>query len=345
MYFRIISKQIALVPAFQTSRWLRRFGAAAMICGCIGTVAHAQSSLDFIDPLSEERTRIEAREGQPSANRPAPAPREESAAASDSANLLARARESANSSAAAAQDQATGFWGKIRAALSGIGDAIGVSTLGLMGILTALLAGIALLVGWTVFRSKKRIDALADADDLYATPGKKAFGRRSLEDSPPSADPKDNRATAQRDTAPNAFDEMESEDFDSIFAEESTPRAARAKPPKSDDASKWRKPNLDRLRDSIKSDWKAGKQKPDSGDATAAMAATAASAAGAMASSDPGERPLTDISDGWEEWDEQVSPENDPWGETLAKAEEPAADPEDSAMSRIRALRESLRAS
>ena len=142
------------------------------------------------------------------------------------------------------------------------------------------------------------------------------------------------------------------EDFDSIFAEENgdwdetdtRPKTASGPDParsNARDTSTWRKPNLSRLRDSIKADWKADKEDAL---ATTESPRRAAAAAPLATSADPGERGMAEISDGWEDWDEQADPGDDPWGATAATPAD-TSESEDAAMRRIRALRESLRAS
>ena len=306
----------------------RGLGLGTAVCALLGSAALGQTASDFIDPLDEERVRIETRDS--AAPERSPAVRAKPAVpsvdapevAQEGAGLLTRAREGAATGAAAAQDRATGLWARMRAAVTEVAADLGLPTAGLLGLLGLLLAGLAALVGWTLFRGRRRRRAARPGGDVYARSAETARRRR-----PGDADP------LARTDKPD--EEMTPEDFEAVFAQE---RAETPVPPKSDDPATWRKPNLDRLRDSIKSDWMADKVRPKGSTGGLEPVAAASLAAAGAAS----ERTLGDISDGWEEWDAQVKPEDDPWGETLTQDD---AGEEDEAVRRIRALRESLRAS
>ena len=357
MNFRIIKKQFIATPSFQFGRWSRRLGLTTLVCTVIGTSVLAQTAFEFVDPLDDERTRIEKATDAPetkAADRWKPSPRADDVPDENAANLLTRARESANTGAAAAQQGATGFWGRIRAAMSEIADSIGLSTGGLLGLLGGMLAVIALLVGWTLFRGRR--NAYNDPDeDIYAPSKRSNTKRRQPGDKLPAASmtARSSEREPIRESAATGFEETMPEDFDSIFAEENvdwdddetdvraeTASSQNLARPDARDTSTWRKPNLSRLRDSIKADWKADKE-----DARATTESPRSTAATPFATpADPGERGMAEISDGWEDWDEQAQPGDDPWGTAPATADDTSGS-EDAAMRRIRALRESLRAS
>ena len=342
MAFRFIGRRGTGSSGGDMGRGSRVVSLGAVLCAFLGSMAVAQTASDFIDPLDEERVRIEKRNETAPALSPAtrakPA-RPGSAAAPEgprAEGLLNRARESAASGAAAAQERAGGLLSRMRAALAEVAESLGLPTAGLLGLLGLLLAGLAALVGWTLFRGRRRSRATLPDGDVYARTSK-ATARRRPGDADPLA-----RSAAMTD------EEMTAEDFEAVFAQEradappaSAPGTPAPAPPKTDDASTWRKPNLDRLRESIKADWSASKVRPAKGGETLETVAAASLAA---SSTDPSERNLGDISDGWEDWDAQVKPEDDPWGETLTSdAGDGGEDTE--AVQRIRALRESLRAS
>ena len=351
MDFRIIREQFAALPTFRLRRWSRRISFVALSCAVLGTSVVAQTTLDFLDPLTDERTRIEQTRDKPADPAPAEKPAKPAKPpaaeprSTDTSNLLARAREGATARAETAQDNAKGFWGRMRSTLSGVAASMGLPTAGLVGLLCLILAGIALLVGWSLFRKRNRPGFDTNNDDIYAAsartsarrrqPGETKTHRRKavapIEDTPV---PESTR-TAPVETYP--------EDFDAIFAEESdTPAKPAATKPTADDTSTWRKPNLDRLRDSIKADWKADKDLPET-DATSPR--RAAAPVSPFTHDDPGARSLSDVSDGWEEWDETVRDDADPWGDTVETAKDQTEGVESAASRRIRALRDSLRAS
>lgn len=323
----------------------------ALACTALSSPAQAQDSLDFIDPLKDERTRIERSEPRetPAENnwRPRPAPAAPPAALAEppsresSTTLLRRAREGASSSAEAVEERASGFWGKMRATLSKVAAGFGVSVLTLIALLLLFLIGIAFLVSWTLFRGRgkyKKIitaDELEDGDDpfLYAHDTQSQQNRRSATH--------DTDFETERQTS--AQEEAIPEGFDSIFSEERAERPAdpptmpapvpvqnTSAPKDADDTgdtSTWRKPNLDRLRNSIKSDWLASKK----------------GSARTNTQTDPGDQRLSDISDGWEQWDSSGENQDDPWGETQAAEKQANAKvTDDEALRRIRALRQSL---
>lgn len=332
MNFRIIRKQVTSLSIAGASRKFRSFGFGTAICALIGTTVFAQTTNDFMDPLNDERVRIEQRKAAPTSS---PAAREKPARPTNattperrSESLLARARDNTTSGAAAAQDRATGFWAKMRNALSDVSASLGLPPLGLLGILGFLLAGLAALVGWTLFRGKGRSKISRKESDIYASTGQ-STQRRQLGDAIPFA--------ASTDVKPK-FEETMPEDFDTIFEEE---RSAAPTPQKSTDSSAWRKPNLDRLRASIKADWKADKVRSSAESKEPARAMTSTS----TTDTDQSVSHFNDEQDGWEKWDEQVKPDDDPWGETLTTGDDTASQQDDAAIQRIRALRESLRAS
>jgi len=330
MNFRVIRKQIASPPVFGSLRRSRVLGLGAAVATLLGTAVLAQTASDFIDPLSDERIRVERQSDAPSTS---PEAREKPArpdAMSDEkgpATLLTQARNGAQSGATVAQERATGFWARMRNAVSDVADSLGLPTSGLLGILGLLVAGLAALVGWTLFRSRRKPRVNKREVDVYAR--SRSAGTRRL---PGDETPFVKSARTEPD-----FEETMPEDFDSIFEEE---RTSTPEPPKTMDTSTWRKPNLDKLRNSIKADWKSDKIR--SGEGTESLAPVTATAPATH--SDPSERSLNDISDGWEEWDEQVKPEDDPWGEALETGGD-VPEKDAAAIQRIRALRESLRAS
>ena len=333
MNFRVIRKQVASLSKTGTKKRSRALGLGMTAFALLGTAVYAQSTSDFIDPLDDERIRIERSEDAPRtspASREKPARSDAATSQRDANGLLTRARDGATSGVAVAQDRATGFWAKMRAAVSEVARSLGLPTSGLLGILGLMLAGLAALVGWTLFRDRGRRTRKRKQDVGVYARSRKSTERRQLGDATPFA-------KAEAETPVPDFEESMPEDFDSIFEEE---RENAPVPPKTKDASSWRKPNLDRLRDSIKADWKSDKVR-SSEDARALAPVTAAALA---TRSDPAERSLNDVSDGWEDWDDQVKPEDDPWGETLTTGDDTVAR-EDAAIQRIRALRESLRAS
>lgn len=330
MNFRIIREQIASLTATGTIRQSRAFGLGTAICALLGSAGLAQTASDFIDPLSEERVRIERSNDTAKASATDDSEEQARDRASsfdrEANSLLGRARDGATSGAAAAQDRATGVWAKMRAAASDVAASLGLPTAGLVGILGLILAGLAMLVGWTLFRGKRRPRRHRPGVGVYAR--SREAGQRRM---PGDAMPYENTAETQE----AEFTETMPENFDTIFEEERQPT-----PPKTMDTAKWRKPNLDKLKASIKSDWRSDKVRPSEENQTLAAVTPATLATREEAA----DRNLDDVSDGWEDWDDQVKPEDDPWGETLTKGDD-ATVREDAALSRIKALRESLRAS
>ncbi len=345
MDIRVIKKQVSVLSVVAAKRSGRRFGIGALVCAMLGASAFAQAQLDFIDPLGEELSRIEANSNAPAASPDVPSKPAKPTSATNSekaSGLLTRARDGASASASTVQDKASGFWGRMRASLGDVAESLGLPTAGLLGLLGLMLAGIACLVGWTLFRGRRKRRAdIFDDNDVYQN-GVTGRKRRMLGDSIPPAKGKVSRSDDDR------FEETMPDDFETIFRDE-TKAVAAPIPPKTVDTATWRKPNLDKLRDSIKADWKSDKTEK-AGIAAAATgiagAGAAVAAAGATAfdygSNDPGDQSLGDLSDGWEDWDTQVKPEDDPWGETLVTEDD---DADSAALIRIRALRESLKAS
>ncbi len=341
MVFRFISKQATTLSVLTARRSGKRAAIGMLLCTALGVSAYAQGQLDFIDPLGEERARIEKNS---EVAVPSPTMTEKSARDSAGADneggdsLLSRARDGASSGVTAAQERADGFWTRMRAGLSDVAASLGLPTTGLLGLLGLLLAGIACLVGWTMFRSRRRGAARVSPDsDVYQRDGH-GLGRRKLGDRNP--------LSATQPAADQGFEETMPEDFDTIFRDEAAETPKVPVPPITTDAENWRKPNLDKLRESIKADWKADKVvAAKTGLATAGAAAVAV----ATPSRDAADRTLSDISDGWEAWDDQVKPEDDPWGETLVTGDTADAGDQEAdnaaALRRIRALRESLKAS
>lgn len=345
MDVRTIKRRITAMKGRRASRPLVLAGS---VCLFLGTSVLAQNTFEFIDPLDEERIRVERAAESSGASpsdrwRPAvraepdgAAPRAAAPPAGDDPDMmLLRARDEARANAAALRDESAGFWSRMRTALSSVATAINLPLAGLVALLFALLAGLAALIGWTLFRSRGKYDAPYEGSndsDVYARTPRSSQKRRDAKAAPVAASAR-----------PDDFEESMPEDFDAILAREhaeaetSAPVApGPAAAPDPEDTSTWRKPNLDRLRDSIKSDWKASKQPP----------APAPVPAPLPTETSDEDRSLSDISDGWEDWDAQDKPEDDPWGETLAPATtEPKRTPDDEALRRIRALRQSLRAS
>jgi len=343
------------VKAVATSRNL---GMGAVFCALLGASAHAQATLDFLDPLETERQRIEqkaAPEARPADARPTdarptdardlPPPRLGTAPGPESDGMLVRTRDGASVAAGVVKDGASGFWGTLRSTLSSIAAALGLPILGLVALLGLLLAGLAALVGWTLFRGRRRNRrrhpaTASSSDDVYAGPSKETTRRRTLSSAMPERTKSEHEEFDYEEET--EFEETMPEDFDSIFAEENDEPARNRAPVERTDPEKWRKPNLDRLRESIKADWKAEKEEKTKGEAVAPLAPPRAAAAVA----DPATRTLDDLSDGWEEWDLQDNPEDDPWGETAPTREAAVeGDDEKTSTRRIRALRDSLRAS
>ena len=337
MDIRGIGKQVATLSVVSVKRGGRRLGIGAIVCGVLGASAFAQAQFEFIDPLDEERSRIEKAGDAPISSPEVPRAKPGSAGDGETSDLLTRARDGACASAAAAQEKATGFWARMRASMGEVADSLGLPTAGLLGLLGLLLAGIACLVGWTLFRGRRGSSTPMHKDDLYQNDAS-SRRRRKLGDVSPLSKDRDVRAD-------DDFEETMPEDFDRIFRDEEDAAVAMPKPPTTMDTKQWRKPNLDRLRESIKVDWKAdkaGKAGVAAGAAAAGAGAIAAGSSFDYRAVDPADMPLDEVSDGWEAWDTQVKPDDDVWGATLA----PDADGEDNdAVQRIRALRESLKAS
>ena len=361
MEFRFMKDRSVLLLPDMVTAISRNIGLGVAVCALLATSAHAQATLDFLDPLENERTRIEqAAEPaaspsttRPDATRELPPPRLGDLPGPDSDSMLVRARDGAAAGASVAKDGASGFWSTLRAKLSSVATALSLPLLGLVALLVLLLAGLAALVGWTLFRGRgRRPIAASTPNDVYARSLKDARKRRAPGSAVPErtgtarkeADHDDFEETdfEETDFEETDFEETMPEDFDSIFVEENDESTKRRTPGESTDPDTWRKPNLDRLRDSIKADWKAEKEEKKKDESVAPLAPPRATAVAA----DPATRTLDDLSDGWEEWDSQDNPEDDPWGETAptrkAAVEE---DDEETSTRRIRALRDSLRAS
>jgi len=328
----------------------RNLGMGAVFCALLGTAAHAQATLDFLDPLETERQRIEQNadpDARPAVPQELPPPRLGNVPGPDS--VLTRTRDGASVAAGVVKDGASGFWGTVRTTLSSIAAALGLPVTGLIALMGLLLAGLAALVGWTLFkgrgRGRKRRPAVASTSgDVYARSSKDKAKRRILGGAIPGRarteqEEPDNPETEFEETE---FEETMPEDFDSIFADETDEPAKDRAPAEKTDTDKWRKPNLDRLRDSIKADWRAEKEEKVR-DKSAIPAAPRRD----TAPTDPATRTLGDLSDGWEEWDTQDNPGDDPWDEAAPSREAAAVKEDDhkTSMNRIRALRDSLRAS
>ena len=338
MDFRIVQGSSVLRLLAGTAKVSRNLGLGAALCAVLGTSAFAQATLDFIDPLDTERVRIEERSGTPDRaieRRDPPPPRFSAPPVETGDSVLTRARDGVAAGAGAAREGASGFLGTLRSTLSSIAAALGLPTVGLVALLGLLVAGFAALVGWTLFRGNRR-SAEIPRDDVYARSSREAVKRRAMGS---TVTPK--AAVVARE---DDFEETMPEDFDEIFADETGDLAPRRQTVEKGETGTWRKPNLDRLRESIKADWKA--DKAEKAEVPAPVSATAPrTQPRAAAVADPAMRSLDDLSDGWEDWDTQDKPEDDPWGETLPVAETARKDGDETATSRIRALRESLRAS
>lgn len=318
----------------------------------LAATAFAQSQPEFADPLEDLRIQIERNDGAPRdgaerSSSPVTTIAPGAATAGDTA--LGRTRDAALARAEDTRREALGFWGKMKASVSEVAASLGLPTSGLFGLLALILAGLAMLIGWTLFKSKAR-SSLSDMEDdtLYAD-SSRASKRRSLGDVSATAHPQE---AAQSKTS---FAETMPDDFEDIFLEEQKTVAASARTAKNEgpldaaDPATWRKPGLDRLRDSIRADWKADKAEKSP------RAKTANDDEGmdffeqdapVRAAAEPARRTMADVSDGWDDWDSQRESEDDVWGDrTDVKPDSPAPSEDDDALARIRALRESLRAS
>lgn len=358
-------------------------GAAALAVAFManGGAAHAQSDPDFIDPLEEVRESLSAPRTQgswaaeidkaPAEIERSPIPKQRGVEFSE--DPLFRAgndlRNAATGSAARAESAASTAWDSLRASLSGLAAKFGVSLWGLLAGLAALFALLALLMGWALFGGRRK---KTRKGGVYSRSGSRERRRIAGAEQPERrqrARMTDDATADERLPLRSSAQEpdqyamvQDAPDFtdgaDSSGAEDAPTR----------DPSTWRRPKLDRLRESIRADWRASKKAPkaaplDDGEDFDALLeqenARHESAADEHRddaldtllrpepTQHPADLPLTQVASDWNDWDDGLEDDADVFGQNRTKAqpEEAPVATEDEALRRVRALREALRAS
>lgn len=361
MFVRFIIERVCRSPKLKARNLVH---ISAITIAFMGASAIAQNTLEFIDPLEETRTKIEKTQSSADSAEPRQKPAPPAASSSQQNNTPAAALKRLESG----EKSAPGFVDKIRKAMGDVAGQFGLSTSGLLGFLGLLFAGLIALVGWTLFRGKRRVPSRRD-DAIYGD-GIGSNRRRQLGEKPPVTE-----AKQVDDEDDGIFEESMPQGFDDIYREENEEmpafgkRAQKTEPPQSNDPGTWKKPSLERLRNSIRTDWASSKAKKKADAAATADAAAAADAEWNVenddapetsffdpknvpteaSSHDPADMPMTDVADGWDDWDNNAGPEDDVWGEPARVTPPPAAsattDKRNDALRRVRALRDSLKAS
>lgn len=354
-----------------------RAALAGLVCLTFAQPSAAQDLDGFIDPIQSLREHIETRNATADDNRaPSNEPRAEiktaiepldapsSADASVDANPTldgqANALEQADASpialsaaAPAAQDT---FIERMRRGFSELAGKVGLTLPQFLAALFALMGAILLFAASSFFGGSRR-------RGLYAS-GTKGRSRRVIADGHRAKHSDDDAAEALVPAAaaaavytpPAASAELPSVPelrgpelelneplIEPMVEAPAVPDvAAKAEvdevKPKSDDPSTWRRPNLDRLRDSIKSDWKASK----TADLAVSKPVSVAAVAAAGVANPQGAPTSTGVS--WDEWDAQLQKGDDVWGASGGSDSEARVTDQET-IKRARALRESLRAS
>jgi hypothetical protein len=348
----------------------------ALMLSITSTSVAAQSDFEFIDPLEEMRTKIESNSNvaAPIPKSPPPAPPEPSTLKTDAGPTV-----------------------DVKGPVTVFAERLGLPTAGLVGL--GVLALLALVLGlmWLIGRRKSSKLSQRNDRELYAI-SDGARGRRTLEsgaqvtrnrkkfldtteEAELNARPSAASKAAQIISGNEAADDGYGDDYVNAFEPEQQQSEAGKTAMQADDPNTWRRPNLDRLKDSIRKDWahKDDEEKDPEveelrgeakvfadlfGDdeapssATTATAATAATAAvattAAAATASAAQSPALDMLD-------TVGDEQEPMsvstlqtaveksaGGLQNKAERVARDnaPDRAdALRRIKALRESVRAS
>ena len=351
MPMRFSVERVIRSSRFNTRGWI---AGSAVVCAFVSLSAIAQSTSEFIDPLEEQRIKVQTQQeaADRGETRQTPAPRapavERRVEQNSPEAALRRLEGNANSGPT--------FLDKVRKALRDIAAQFGLTTGALAGLLTLALAGLAALIGWTLFRGKRRRVRDTAEQDIY-NDGIGSNRRRMLGEGLPAA-----KTDVYDDVDDNEiFEETMPQGFDDIYVEEArqTPafgkRSKQAETPKSNNPKEWKKPSLDRLKASIKADWAANKAEKKAAaeddwdvgdDNTPETSFFNPGKAPVGKTSDPADMPLTEVVDGWDDWDRNAKPDDDVWGAPAeSAAPEKTDEPRDDALKRIRALRDSLRAS
>lgn len=352
-----------------------------------GAIAlHAQTTTDFIDPLEEVRQSLmekaQSGESKPSESAPSisntPVPRQRGAEFIEDPLYKAATemRGAANNGAAQAEDAALSTWDRLRRVGGEIATKLGIPSSWLLTGVAGFLAAIALLLGWVLLGSKKR-RADGDRSSVYSR-RRSAERRRVVDRDAPmrrqndarhdEEDFQDERIPPLRNHAAQAgfggeAAQMAEPDFGDL-GEEADAEKSTSVPTR--DPSTWRRPKLDRLRESIRRDWRAAKTSPEEPDVFADMlaeeeASTRAedtqlhdNALDALLQPDavahPSDLPLTQVASDWDDWDNGLQDGTDVFGDGTSQDKNALQDETplatgDEALKRVRALRDALRAS
>lgn len=275
-----------------------------------------------------------------------------------------------------------------KADLGGVASGLGIPTNRILLVVGILIASLAALVGWALFqRHPKRVDygRRRQAGEEFTSIHEEEIQRRRVVDSSEREEmdahdfddefdrPVVHKEVARREAARSEVADHDAElpraasklaiansddrwdagaDDEEVFGGSFGKRAkekSEAQPELSRDTDTWKKPNLDRLRSSIATDWKASKLAPKSGKAAQSASRPAA----------PEDQPMTELVSDWDSWDAGLDDQGDVWGASDASAApiapltSPAAaaianssqDRSKEPLNRIRALRNSLKAS
>lgn len=229
-----------------------RFGGlAGMVAACLLCLASvavvAQTAFDFEDPLDDVRQQVERGPEQWAPETVTPS--------AEPATPETAARETVDRARTGAQN---------------LSERLGLPKNGLLGLAIGALLAVATLLGWSMYRRLKAEDEVED-ETVYATT--LSPQRRRMLDSGAQARRKEQ---AEADEAADEDDIYEDEDRaladTSYFQRSNETRQEAAEDaadgPDARDPGTWKRPNLDRLKESIRADWKAEK-----GEGTASQAA------------------------------------------------------------------------
>ena len=202
----------------------------------------AQTTFDFEDPLEDMRRQIEA--AQPQADPVANPESMTETARGQVAEAVASAEAATDGVVAGAQNSA-----------ASLADHTGLTKNGLLGLLGLGLLALASLIAWLLFR--RREPAPEQQESIYAGGGKRK--RRVLDSGAHVV----RRKKAPLDTSETPEQAAEAETARAETLAAHTPAQTEgpvapdpAETVVADNPDTWRRPNLDRLKESIRADWK-----------------------------------------------------------------------------------------
>lgn len=231
---------------------------AVMMAGASVSVA-AQTAFEFEDPLDDVRAQIEQRTGNTAEGSDATP-----SAVQSASDWTAATATSADNAFDRASDA-------VKARASALGEQTGLSLNTILGIGLAALLALAAGLYWLLTRRKPAPRRTAKARDLYAVENG-ARGRRSLDSGAKvtrarkkALDTTEAGAVASGGAAAAAAKIISDEPVDAVAAayddypdtEEPMAHASDEAEADARDPSTWKRPNLDRLKASIRDDWKA----------------------------------------------------------------------------------------